>query len=325
LWQDDLAMENGVEYRIKTKVRAAANRSMAIKLRNKTNGTTYLEEDINVTTASQYYEFVFVAPVNDNDLRLTYLLGTSDVDLYFDEISMRKVCDGVETNYKLRLKAGLEGPFNAATMTMNDVLKTGGHLPLTEPYSTLGYTQVNGGGETTTQNVLNVSGNKAVVDWIFIEVRDGSDRSVVLGTASALLLRDGQITATDGVSDVLIPNTGAAAVSIVLKYKNHLAIATNDLYTVDQVIDVDFTSSSFVPFSNSPMAMVNGFKLLMSGDANDDGAINTVDKNLIWQVENGTPYSYFSTKSDFNLDGAVNSIDRNFYWRTNNSLIETLD
>jgi len=93
LWQDNLSMTKDVEYTIKTKVRADANRVMTIKLRNLPVGTTYLEEDINLTTVSEYYEFTFVAPVDDNELRLTYLMGTSDVDVYFDEISMKEVCE----------------------------------------------------------------------------------------------------------------------------------------------------------------------------------------------------------------------------------------
>ncbi len=93
LWQDDLAMEQGQEYVIRTKMRAEQNRVLTIKLRNRADGTTYLEEDIDISLTSQYYDFIFIAPVDDSDLRLTYLMGSSDENVYFDEISMNVVCE----------------------------------------------------------------------------------------------------------------------------------------------------------------------------------------------------------------------------------------
>ena len=56
---------------------------------------------------------------------------------------------------------------------MNDALRAGGLLPLTEPYTALGYVHTNGGGgETVQQSVLNTTGNSAVVDWVVIELRE---------------------------------------------------------------------------------------------------------------------------------------------------------
>jgi len=64
---------------------------------------------------------------------------------------------------------------------------------------------------------------------------------------------------------------------------------------------------------------------LISSDANGDGQINSIEKNVFWRPENGQVYNYFLKKADFNLDGIINSYDKNILWRKNNSRIEQLD
>ncbi|MBK7086012.1 MAG: hypothetical protein IPH53_15650 [Flavobacteriales bacterium] len=64
-------------------------------------------------------------------------------------------------------KVLLEGPLNTTTLIMNDPLRAAGLVPLTEPYTALGFAQVaGGGGETSTTPVLATTGNNAVVDWV---------------------------------------------------------------------------------------------------------------------------------------------------------------
>ncbi|HRH37577.1 MAG TPA: hypothetical protein PK760_04500, partial [Flavobacteriales bacterium] len=72
---------------------------------------------------------------------------------------------------QLDVRAFLQGPFNATTMRMSDALRTAGYLPMTEPYTALGYDQVGGGGERTRASVLAVSGDDAIIDWVFFELR----------------------------------------------------------------------------------------------------------------------------------------------------------
>jgi flagellar basal body rod protein FlgG len=60
-----------------------------------------------------------------------------------------------------------------------------------------------------------------------------------------------------------------------------------------------------------------GIWALIAGDADGNGAIDAVDKNDFWRVENGTTYDY-TKNSDFNLDGNLDAVDKNDYWRVNN-------
>ncbi|MEL6844001.1 MAG: hypothetical protein AAFP02_12395, partial [Bacteroidota bacterium] len=120
---------------------------------------------------------------------------------------------------KLSLKAFLQGSY--AGGTMGDNLRANSYLPLTEPYTALGYTQVNGGGESITADVLTTTGNDAIVDWVFLELRDKNDSSVVLRTTSALIQRDGDIVGLDGISAVNFSDMPEDDYFLTLKHRNH--------------------------------------------------------------------------------------------------------
>ena len=57
---------------------------------------------------------------------------------------------------------------------MRDDLRAQGLIPLNEPYTSLSNFQHKGSGgkEITTSQMLSVSGSNAIVDWVFVEVRD---------------------------------------------------------------------------------------------------------------------------------------------------------
>ena len=78
------------------------------------------------------------------------------------------------------VKVLLEGPYAAGTGLMNDNLRSAGLVPLSEPYAGLGFTIVGSGGEVTTAPVLSVTGNDAIVDWVFVQLRSSANSSTVL-------------------------------------------------------------------------------------------------------------------------------------------------
>ena len=91
-------------------------------------------------------------------------------------------------------KVFLEGPYVSGLMS--DTLRFSGLLPLTEPYTALGYPHAGGGGgEITTSGVLAVTGSNAIVDWVVVELRNSANSSQVLASRCALLQRDGDIVA----------------------------------------------------------------------------------------------------------------------------------
>lgn len=92
LWQDDLVMDAGKYYLIQLDLRADDERGATVKLRNRTDGTTYLEEDVKIHSSASEYSFVFVPSVADTDLRLTLMVGGSDETIYMDHIRFREFC-----------------------------------------------------------------------------------------------------------------------------------------------------------------------------------------------------------------------------------------
>ncbi len=226
---------------------------------------------------------------------------------------------------EVELKAFLQGPYNEETSMMNDNLRVGNYIPTQEPFTTLGFTHVGGGGEATTSSVFNTTGANAIVDWIFVELRDGNNSSQIVATQSALLQRDGDIVGMDGVSPLVFEGLNVSSVYVVLRHRNHLGIRTASAFSTSSIISVDFTNSTTMLFGNLPSVSIGGIEAMYSGDANNDGQINTVDKNDYWRVENGQVFDYFMSKADFNLDGVVNPVDKNSLWQWNNSRIEQLD
>ncbi len=226
----------------------------------------------------------------------------------------------------VNIKVFLEGPYDENTQMMNDNLRQLADFPLVEPYSSLGFDQVTGGGEATTSSVLSRADEDAIVDWVFVELRDGNNPATVVATQSALLQRDGDVVATDGFSPLFFTGAMPAEVFIVINHRNHFGVRTSNAYPTDVPINVDLTQPDVSLYGGVfAVKVINGKNVLISGDANKDGQVNSVDKNNYWRTENGQPYNYINSKADFNLDGVVNPVDKNSYWRINNSRIEQLD
>lgn len=132
-------------------------------------------------------------------------------------------------------KIFLQGPYNATTNTMEANLRnitTPPLFPLTEPYSqyntpafNFAYVPVGPGGETTTAGVLaNNDPNDAIVDWVFLELRNKANLAQVLYTRSALLQRDGDVVDVDGFSPVLFAQAPKDQYYLMVRHRNHNGI-----------------------------------------------------------------------------------------------------
>lgn len=212
----------------------------------------------------------------------------------------------------LRLKALLEGPFDQATGLMHDSLRTKGLLPLTEPYTGLGYAHIGGGGESTTAGVLNTNGANAIVDWVVVELRDPVDPSIVRATRSALLQRDGDIVGTDGTSPVQF-TVAAGDHHIAVRHRNHLGIMTADPVAVSVAPRTyDLGSGSTALYGSGATAIVGAHRPMWCGNALPDsellytGAGNDRDPILTrigGVVPTNTVAGYHA--EDLNMDGTV--------------------
>lgn len=191
------------------------------------------------------------------------------------------VCD-----VTLTLKVMLQGAlFNSSGGLMRDNLREGGYVPLNQPYSSAispRFTHVGGGGnEVTTNAVLqaNVGTGNAIVDWVFVEIRDAAAQQTVIRTVSALLQRDGDVVAANG--GPLLVTALPSTFRVSIKHRNHFgALYSQALTVVNQAVSLDFTTLTNANLYALPghtgqesMATVGAVRALYTANANFDNQI----------------------------------------------------
>lgn len=170
---------------------------------------------------------------------------------------------------KVEIKALLQGAlFSTTDGKMRDDLRINNVIPLTEPYTALGtagntrfsrpdFTT----SEQTTNAILSITGDDAIVDWVFVELRDPADNSVVLHTKSALIQKDGDIVeSNDGTTALTFNNLTKSSYFISVKHRNHLGVMTEQPVTFNGSSAVfDFTTADQSMVWNSN-ASYDGFE-----------------------------------------------------------------
>ncbi len=215
-------------------------------------------------------------------------------------------------NVQVSVRCFLEGPYDANTGLMHDSLRVQGLVPLSEPYTALGFTQVNGGGENMAPAVLNTTGNNAIVDQVLLELRDKNDPTVILGTRCALLQRDGDVVDMDGSSPVTFARTGDQYY-LAVRHRNHLgAMTANAIALSNAPVLIDFTAPTTSTYGTNATKSVNAVQVLWAGNTVRDGALkytgsgNDRDALLVkvgGNTPNNTSIGYAVT--DVNMDGTV--------------------
>lgn len=202
----------------------------------------------------------------------------------------------------------LQGAYDLITGLMSDALR-GGVLPLEEPYSSLGYTHVGGGGgESVLPAVFDVSGADAIVDWVFVALRDKNNFNTVIATRSALLQRDGDVVDVDGFSPVTFANIAADDYYVAVKHRNHLGVMSAAPVTITNTTTiVDFTSDLNAIFGgfNGVAGLSDGNLGLYSGDFDRNGQVQNTDYNSMVFTLGTAGYA----AGDFDLNGQVQNTD----------------
>ena len=182
--------------------------------------------------------------------------------------------NGAPPRVEVRLKALLQGPYDPGSGLMTADLNAAGLVPLTEPYSASGYVHHGpGGGEGTSAAVLAKEGEKRVVDWVVVELRNKNSPAQVVATRSALIRRDGAIVDVDGFSDVRFTGVAADQYYVAVRHRNHLGLATAAPVSLS-------ASASLIDLTTAPLlggaqaaATVGGAHCLWSGDVTGDGTV----------------------------------------------------
>jgi hypothetical protein len=241
-------------------------------------------------------------------------------------VTLNTLCD-VTLNLKVLLQGAM---FGVSDGLMRDDLRVAGLIPLTQPYTAAAntrFTQVSGNpAETTNSTVLNANAGtgNAIVDWVFIEIRNATTPTTVLKTVSALVQRDGDVVAANGGPLVVSNLPGSFKISI--KHRNHFgAMGANTVTVSNANATLDFTTLTGTALyslpgntSNVSMASVDGgLRALYAGNANLDAKTKydgvTNDRQMIGSQVLSYPgnsglvlnfsnaIGYFS--GDINMDG----------------------
>jgi len=227
--------------------------------------------------------------------------------LYLDNVSI------TNSGVRLAVKLMLEGPYVTGTLLMRDDLRVAGLLPADEPYTGSGFNRPDGGGERIHDGVLRKEGNPAIVDWVIVELREASAPANIVATRAALLQRNGDVVAVDGVSPISFP-VAAGSYHIVVRHRNHLGTMTAAPLMLSTVVSaVDFTSAA--TYGTGGTKTIGSTHVLWAGDVSKDVAApsglkytgNNNDRDPILQVVGGvttnTVNGYLS--SDVNMDGTA--------------------
>ncbi len=219
---------------------------------------------------------------------------------------------------------------NTTSLLMDNYVATLASFPLSDPYRTAplnaNFTHVNNSNvETTTPLILSTTGNNAILDWVFLELRNGiSGATSVVATKAGLLQRDGDIVGMDGVSPIEFSAVSAGNYYITVRHRNNLGFRTSAIVALSpSITTLNFTNNSVVTFGSTPLSVLTtSIYGMISGDANNDGSIDAFD-TIIWGVQNGL-FDDYSNNADYNMDGSVDAFDT-ILWEMNNGKFEELD
>lgn len=219
---------------------------------------------------------------------------------------------------QLNLRLWLEGPFDGNTQLMHDSLRAKGLLPLTEPYSAMGFANGGGGGgEITTAGMLATTGNTAIVDWVRVELRSQADPGTLVATRHALLRRNGEVVSASGNSALTFGvATGNYYVAVI--HRNHLGtMSLNAVNMTNGTPTLDLRSTATATYGTGARKIVGNTAMLWAGNAvrsspspeqlKYTGAGNDRDPILI-AVGSNTPNNTLPNvydARDTNMDGRV--------------------
>ncbi len=210
----------------------------------------------------------------------------------------------------LAAKVLLDGAWRSADNLMVDSLRKQGTLPLTEPYTALGFAPI--GSTTTTSAVLAVTGSNAIVDWVLVELRSATTPSQVLEARVALLQRDGDVVGVDGMSPLGFCQA-AGSYYVAVRHRNHLGcMSAQPIALGTSATAVDFSLPATATWGTNARKLNGGIALLWSGNVVRDAEVKYTgsnnDRDAILNVLGGTaPTTTISgyQGADVTMDGEV--------------------
>ncbi|WP_276482472.1 MBG domain-containing protein [Paraflavitalea pollutisoli] len=255
----------------------------------------------------------FIATAAHRGKTYSLLLVVSDGNLISTDVVEVKI-DGAPTGLIVSAKAFLHGPYVAATGNMTDSLRKKGLIPTIDPYPALGFGTASGPAATISPVHLTTTGDTAIVDWIWLELRSSSNPAQVVAGRAALLRKNGSIVELGNDRPVYFPNLADGSYYIAIRHRNHLGVMTAAPVALNSSMPtvIDFSSPATMTWGTDARNNVGGVMTLWSGDANGDGVVSyngaNNDKNaILGQVGMTTSNNILViyNRADVNMDGVV--------------------
>jgi len=260
--------------------------------------------------------------------------GTGDVFHCIDAAYLEVAGAPTNCGAYFSLKAALGGALPSGTL-MSDGLRAANLIPLTEPYTALGYQFT---GSPTNPAIppitLAVTRNNAVVDWVVVELRPQNDPGTVVYSKAAVIQRDGDVVEANGTSNWLQAPVPAGIYHVALRHRNHLGVMTASPYfmhgngSILGLPSFNLQSNLLPVHGVEARKTVGTVQCLWPGDVTFDGQVKYVGNGndrdpILTAVGGSTPTNTVTgvyANTDVNMDGAIkyigNSNDRDVILQT---------
>jgi hypothetical protein len=220
----------------------------------------------------------------------------------------------------LHVRGFLQGAYDSKTGLMRDSLREQGLIPLAQPYSDRLTAFKYRNKDVTTSEILAITGENAIVDWVLVELRSATDPRARSVAKAALLQRDGDVSdPLNNEAKLLIPNVPEGNYYVSLRHRNHLGVMTKDPIALSPTLTAtDFTLTSFAVNGDNARLELGDVALLWAGEANNSGSLiangpgndtNVVLGNVLMHPSNKKVNSNFRLAgyyaSDLNMDGTT--------------------
>ncbi|PHS10039.1 MAG: hypothetical protein COA88_03145 [Kordia sp.] len=223
------------------------------------------------------------------------------------------IFDKVVVSPIVYLQGATLNPNTGEETLMRDDLRVAGVIPTTSPYAD---------ALVCNASVFIPTGANAIVDWVFVELRDETTNTTIIASKSALLQRDGDVVATDGTSPLNFARAGGNYY-VVIKHRGHLGIMSSSAFTLSSTTtSVDFTDSTsqitYGSNAQTSFGMFSGKVGMWAGNVGGDISVrylgsgndtNSLKDTVLADVGNTTSSNLYSfigySVGDVNLDGTV--------------------
>lgn len=229
-------------------------------------------------------------------------LDGADWKLYTGNPGTGQFALAVDTRVKVNPIVFLQGayvnPVGGEETWMRDDLRASGLIPTTSPYVD---------ELVCNASVFTPTGADAIVDWVWVELRDKNDNTNTLGSQSALLQRDGDVVAVDGLSPLGFSSLSSDNYYVVVAHRNHLGVInanTVALSLTSTVLDFSDNNTMQNGGSNTVVDLGNSIFGIYAGDYDGNGNVQVEDVNQASLLIGGS-----FTDADIDMNAHVQNLD----------------